>query len=189
VKASGGHEPTLRIVSAMTAVLAGYDGFCSAHEPDVVATAVNLFYEAATQQVYKHDGTLIGYRGGSLSAIWKAPHDQDEYALSAARAASEIAVLDGPFGGMLVTVGVATGFVMVGILGSSLRRAYMAVGKPMTDSERLSALAGPGEAYIDETTWEGARGQIESAAVVGLRGLGGVSVKDTVYRLLEGSSR
>lgn len=170
----------------MSAALAGYVSFSSGHEPELVAAAVQQFFEAVTEQVLKHDGTLTGYRGGSLSAIWNAPNDQDDHALRAARAAFAIAALDGPFGGMRVSVGVATGSVMVGILGSSLRRDYMAVGRPMTDSERLSSLAGPGEAYIDEPTWNGSKGQLKADAIPGMQRVGGIIREETVYRLVVG---
>lgn len=186
VKTTGGHEPILTTVSAMTAALAGYEEFCSMHESDVVAISVNHFYEAATRHIFQEDGTVIACRGGSLTAIWHAPQGQNDHALRAARAASAIAALDGPFGGLLVSVGVATGAAMVGVIGSSVRRSYSAVGRPMTDSERLSALAGPGEAYIDESTWKGSKGQVQAEAIPGIQRVGGITREETVYRLVTG---
>jgi class 3 adenylate cyclase len=117
MRAMSEHEPTLRTVTAMTAALAGYTSFSSAHEPEVVATTVQHFFEAATQVVLEQDGTLIGYHGSSLVAIWNAPHEQNDHALRVALAASAISGLDGLPGGLRASVGVATGPAMVGILG------------------------------------------------------------------------
>src|SRR5579859_7530264 len=107
-------DPTLRVVSVMTAGLHGYSSYSSSHEPDVVAHVVERFYEAATPLIFKADGTLISHHGGSVQAVWSAPHEQTEHAARAALAAWEIANLE-PFDEMSISVGVGTGSAMVGV--------------------------------------------------------------------------
>ena len=54
--------------------------------------------------------------------------------------------------GLMVRMGISTGFCTVGNFGSDLRLDYTVLGSPVNLAARLQGMANPGEIIIDENT-------------------------------------
>jgi adenylate cyclase len=101
------------------------------------------YFTETSRHVQENDGTIIKYIGDSVFACWNAPIAEPDHAAKAARAAwamhdsSKKVVL----GRTLITrVGVCTGEVLAGNLGSPYRFDYTAIGETVNFASRLESL-------------------------------------------------
>lgn len=129
-----------------TAVFTDIKGFTSIAESmsaTETASMLNDYFSDVTQKLFDSGGTLIKYIGDAVFAIWGAPVRMDDHATRACLAAvamgGERERSTGPE--RLVTrVGVHTGPMLVGNLGSSQRFDYTAIGDTVNLAARLESL-------------------------------------------------
>jgi adenylate cyclase len=131
-----------------TAMFTDIKGFTSIAEgltaPETAAL-LNDYFSVATGHVFDTGGTLIKYIGDAIFAIWGAPLHMPDHAGQACRAAVGMARLerslgDRPAGRLLTRIGVHTGSMLVGNLGSSQRFDYTAIGDTINLAARLEGI-------------------------------------------------
>lgn len=117
--------------------------------PEEVRALVNRFFSAMTGVIRARRGTLDKYIGDALMAFWGAPLPDECHAAHAVEAALAMtealrALNDDlrarglpPIG---VGIGLNTGLVCVGDMGSSVRRSYTAMGDAVNLASRIEAL-------------------------------------------------
>lgn len=138
-----------RELSLLFCDLRGFSGLAETLPPLALRELLNHYLSSTTAVVHAHGGTLDKFIGDAVMAFWGAPQPQPDHAERAVRAA--LALLDGlgPLNATLRArglpevrygVGLATGVVCVGDLGSNARRAYTAVGDAVNLAARLEAL-------------------------------------------------
>jgi len=127
-----------------TAMFTDIRGFTSIAEPlpaPQVAALLNDYFSQMTAHVFELQGTLIKYIGDAVFAIWGAPIVQEDHASRACRAALALARAQHAGPHELVTrIGVHTGAMLVGNLGSSQRFDYTAIGDAVNLAARLEGL-------------------------------------------------
>ena len=106
---------------------------------------LNEYFSAITRGIFETGGTLIKYIGDAVFAIWGAPVRMDDHATQACRAAVAMAHLqrelgDRPAARLVTRIGVHTGPMLVGNLGSSQRFDYTAIGDTVNLAARLESL-------------------------------------------------
>ncbi|MDT7836208.1 CHASE2 domain-containing protein [Aquabacterium sp. OR-4] len=118
--------------------------------PAQLSASMNLLLSHLTDIVREHRGTLDKYIGDAVMAFWGAPLDDPDQARHAVAAAlamqarlpvlrAELAPLGWPELGL--SIGINTGTVVVGDMGSRHRRAYTVMGDAVNVAARLQALA------------------------------------------------
>lgn len=131
-----------------TAMFTDIQGFTSIAEgmsaPDTAAL-LNEYFSEATCHVFDTGGTLIKYIGDAIFAIWGAPVRMDDHATPACRAAVGLthlrdALAQRPAGQLVTRIGVHTGPMLVGNLGSSQRFDYTAIGDTINLAARLEGV-------------------------------------------------
>ena len=131
-----------------TAMFTDIKGFTSIAEgltaPDTAAL-LNDYFSVATGHVFDTGGTLIKYIGDAIFAIWGAPLPMADHAGAACRAAVGMTRLqrglgDRPAGRLVTRIGVHTGSMLVGNLGSSQRFDYTAIGDTVNLTARLEGI-------------------------------------------------
>jgi adenylate cyclase len=145
--------------------------------------------------VLRHRGTVDKYIGDSIMAFWNAPTRNEEHALAACRCALDCMAAmaklrDGDDDGgpplpFNLRIGVNTGRVIVGNIGSEAKLEYTVIGDPVNLANRLEGLNksyGTG-ILIGQTTYEEVKydviaRRIDSVAVRGRE------VLTNVYELL-----
>jgi adenylate cyclase len=112
-------------------------------DPAEVSNILIAYFEQTTQCILKNRGTIIKYVGDAVMAAWGAPVDEPAHARRAAEAACDLRCLAemNVRGKRLRTrVGVNSGKVLAGNLGSSFRFDYTMIGDTTNFASRLESL-------------------------------------------------
>jgi adenylate cyclase len=117
--------------------------------PQELSDLMNQFLTPMTKVIQKHRGTIDKYMGDAIMAFWGAPLDDPQHATHALQAALElpktIRALDAEFArrgwpALKIGVGLSTGNMRVGNMGSEFRRAYTVMGDPVNLGSRVEGL-------------------------------------------------
>jgi len=125
-----------------TAMFTDIAGFTSVAEPMTAketAAMLNRYFSEATGHVFESGGTLVKYIGDAVFAIWNAPVRLPDHAARACQAAQALARMN-PESGLKTRIGVHTGPMLVGNLGSSQRFDYTAIGDAVNLASRIEGL-------------------------------------------------
>jgi adenylate cyclase len=141
----GGHQQTLTV---MFTDLAGYTGI-SEQLGDNVVPLLAEYLEAVSTAVLNHSGTIDKYIGDGVMAFWGAPLPSERHAVDACSAALECQRLmtlqrrsaeDRGTTPLRMRIGINTGRMLVGNIGSSNRLSYTVIGDPVNVASRLEPL-------------------------------------------------
>jgi adenylate cyclase len=122
-----------------TALFTDIKGFTSLAEsmtPVETASMLNRYFSAMTQKLFETEGTLIKYIGDAVFAIWGAPVRQKDHATRGCRAAIQMA----RSAELPTRIGLHSGPMLVGNLGSNQRFDYTAIGDTINLAARLESL-------------------------------------------------
>jgi adenylate cyclase len=146
----GGEERELTLIFAD---LANFTIMAEKLEPRAVVKVLGRYFDAMSTVIYRHRGTVDKYIGDGIMAFWGAPLPDDQHAEHALQAAidmqsrfDKLARQLKKEGGPLVSmrIGIHTGNVIVGNVGSRARFAYTAIGDAVNLASRLE---GANKAY------------------------------------------
>ena len=147
--------------------LRGFTSFSETQPAAQVIEVVNHYLNEMTEAILAAGGTLIAYMGDGIMAVFGAPLAQDDHADRAVRAAREMigARLDA-FNDWMASqghdrrfemgVGLNSGPVMAGNVGSEKRVEYTAIGDTTNTASRLESMTKDSDAmlFISESTRE-----------------------------------
>ncbi len=117
--------------------------------PEDVRGLVNRFFSSMTTAIRAHRGTLDKYIGDAIMAFWGAPLHDPAHALHAVQAALAMVQRLNALNSDLrerglpqigVGIGLNTGLVCVGDMGSDMRRSYTVMGDAVNLASRIEAL-------------------------------------------------
>ena len=131
-----------------TVLFCDIEGFTTLSEkmpPEAVVGTLNDFYAAATPAIAARDGAVNQYLGDAIVATFNAPRPCERHAASAIEAALDILALTaartfGPGVQLMVRIGINTGPMVCGLLGSPDRLLYTVIGDEVNLASRLEAL-------------------------------------------------
>jgi adenylate cyclase len=118
--------------------------------PATLVALLNTYRTGMADVVFRHDGVLAQYAGDAIEAFWNAPMDQADHArracLTALDMVGALATLRPQFEArgwahLDLGVGINTGQMVVGNMGSKDRLIYTAVGDPVNVAARLEGLS------------------------------------------------
>ena len=155
---------------AITMFFADIRGFTSMSEtlagnPEVVLDVVNRFHSSMTDIILANGGTIDKYIGDALMALFGAPMsskiEDDAYNTIAAAMAIKTECLkireklihEGKTP-VNVGIGINTGEVVVGMVGSTKMMNYTAIGDAVNTAARIEANAAGGQVLISRATYE-----------------------------------
>ena len=127
----------------------GFTGISENLEPEELTRLMNAFLTPMTRVIHQHRGTIDKYMGDAIMAFWGAPLDDADHARHALFAAREMqttmADLQASFERegwppLSVGIGINTGVMNVGNMGSEFRMAYTAMGDAVNLGSRLEGL-------------------------------------------------
>ena len=136
----------------MTVLFSDVRGFTTISEglsPKELSRLMNEYMTPMTRIIHKHRGTIDKYIGDAIMAFWGAPIHDPTHARNAVLAAMEmqevLAVLRPQFiergwPGVRIGVGLNTGVMSVGNMGSEFRMAYTVMGDSVNLGSRLESI-------------------------------------------------
>lgn len=167
-------------VTVLFADIRGFTPMAEAMRPEESVEVLNRFFQAMTGLIFEREGTLDKYLGDGLMALFGAPLSTGQDAFNAVRTAIEMQrALDemnreAGHAPLHVGIGVNTGPVVVGYMGTSRRMDYTAIGDTVNTASRLTSVAEPDQILISAAT------RAEVAASFPARQLPPVQVKGRV---------
>jgi adenylate cyclase len=138
-------KPGGRLVEA-TVIFTDLENFTTMSEnldPAEVSEILTSYFGQTTKCILENKGTIIKYIGDAVFAAWGAPVDEPKHAMRAAETACDLRCLSElvVHGKTLRTrVGIHSGKVLAGNLGSSYRFDYTMIGDPVNFASRLESL-------------------------------------------------
>lgn len=169
----------------------GFTEMAERMEPEHLVDELNAYLSEMTDIVFRHGGTLDKYIGDAILVFFGDPVPQDDQAQRAVKMALEMQdrveeLADHwteTYGeSFRIGIGITTGWVNVGNIGSSARSDYTVLGNEVNLAARLSDRAKPGEILVSERTMMKAQGTV-SGEVVDEVMLKGVSRPIKIYSL------
>jgi adenylate cyclase len=174
--------------------LAGFSSISERLDPQALTQLLNEYLTDMTNIILAEGGTLDKYEGDAIIAFWNAPLPQPDHAVRAVRAAlrcqQQLAARQAEFaeragGALRMRIGINTGEVVVGNMGSRERFDYTVLG----DAANLAArLEGANKAFgtatmIAASTWS-ATGDAFTGRTIGRLTVVGRQQPVRVYELL-----
>jgi len=176
--------------------LRGFTSFSESQPAAKVIEVVNVYLNEMTEAILDAGGTLISYMGDGIMALFGAPIDQPDHADRALVAARE---MQGPRltrfndwlreqgyeSGFRMGIGLNSGTVMAGNVGSAERVEYTVIGDAVNTASRLEGLTKhtPHTLFVAETTRERLRVAADDLVFVDHLEIRGRVAKMAVYAL------
>ena len=180
-----------RVVTILFCDIKGSTALAEQLDPEEWSDIVNGAFERMVRPVYRYEGTVARLMGDGLLAFFGAPIAHEDDPRRAVLAGLEIVAGMAEFRATLprraremdVRVGINTGLVVVGAVGSDLRLEYTALGDAINVAARMEQTAVPGTIQITDDTLRAIAGQFE------VEPLGGIEIKGkampvSAYRVL-----
>ncbi len=152
------------VSQTITILFADIRGFTRISEhapPEKIVGLLNRYFSAMTDIIFAHGGTLDKYLGDGLMALFGAPTATPDDASNALNAAVAMQrrlmginreLREEGFPEIGVGMGLHTGEVIVGYIGSDRRSEYTAIGDTVNTSSRLESNAVGGQILISDAT-------------------------------------
>ncbi|SAK78119.1 periplasmic sensor signal transduction histidine kinase [Caballeronia hypogeia] len=127
----------------------GFTAIAETLEPEALARLMNEYLGTMTEVIRAHRGTLDKYIGDAIMGFWGAPVDDPEHARHAVAAAlgMRAALVDlnrtltsRGWPTLWIGIGINTGPMTVGDMGSAVRKAYTVMGDAVNVAARLEGL-------------------------------------------------
>lgn len=158
----GGEKQT---VSVLFADVEGFTTMVDTHDVEKVVTVLNRFFETVVPIIFRHGGMLDKFLGDGVLAVFGLPDaaaDDPARAIACAvdmqRAVQELRGELEADGLLPITIGVgiATGVVVAGNIGTDEQMNYTVIGEPVNLAQRLEAQTETGEIIVSPETAEAA---------------------------------
>jgi adenylate cyclase len=176
--------------------LRGFTSFAEELEPDRVIEVLNHYLEAMSDAIMDQGGTLVAYMGDGIMAVFGAPIVQEDHADRALAAAREMLKVrlpnfnewvrgEGLGDGFAMGIGINSGTVMSGQVGSERRIEYTAIGDTTNTAARLEGMTkGSGhQVFVADSTKVAMRGDAVELQIVGEHEVRGRTQTITVWTL------
>jgi adenylate cyclase len=139
------------LVTVLFSDVRGFTTFSETREPEDVIEVLNRYLTTMTDVILRHGGTLVSFMGDGIMAVFGAPIEMDDHADRAYAAAREMAgpALDefndwmrseGQGDGFRIGVGLNSGAVMAGNVGSERRLEYTVIGDTTNTASRIEGM-------------------------------------------------
>lgn len=195
------HEEDLRLqvsereVTILFADICKFTNLSERTRPEELSRLLCDYFDQMSSIIFKYKGTVDKFIGDCIMAIFGAPISYGNDAELAVYAAIEMLEKLDEFRKTLgqdrrfkVRIGINTGMVIAGYLGSSQRLEYTVLGDSVNVASRLQNLAPPNSIYLGEATYQRVRGAFQLKDL-GQMQLKGKEKKIGVYMVMHGANQ
>ncbi len=164
----GGDKKTATVFFAD---IRGYTSFSEGKDPEYIINILNDYFNEAVEIVIETNGYIDKFIGDCIMAAWGVPlQTEKQDALSAVTCALKIQQLvksktrkfwKGDASKLQVGIGMHSGSIVAGNLGSTRRMNYTVIGDTVNIAARLEGVAEAGEIIITKNTMDYIEGQFK----------------------------
>ena len=183
-----------RDATVLFADVAGFTRLIESAPPQVVISLLDEYFNEMVELIYRHGGTVEQLIGDEIVALFGGPDTRDDAAVAAVQAALEMVAAVVRLNARWtaegrptfdIGVGIASGRVMAGTIGSERRRELIVVGRPMIAAARIQRMTRLFGAHIiaDEATFGRVRGLVRYREL-GTPRLKGIRGRQLLYEVL-----
>ncbi|RTZ95535.1 MAG: hypothetical protein DSY90_13095 [Deltaproteobacteria bacterium] len=155
----GGRRET---VTVLMSDLRGFTGLGENRKPEDLVRLLNQYLDKMSEVIHAYGGTIDDFIGDAILAIFGAPEKHDDDAARAVACAiamqkalhafnQETLLKDAP--ALEMGIGIETGPVIMGNIGSEARMKYSIIGATVNVASRLESQTTGGQVVIGETTY------------------------------------
>jgi PAS domain S-box-containing protein len=163
----GGETRTVTIVMSD---LRGFTGLAERLTPEDVVSFLNAYFERMVEPILRYRGTISEIMGDGILMLFGAPMSAEDDAERAVTCALEMQLAMGHFGEerrarglptVEMGIGLHTGRVVVGNIGSERRTKYAAVGTAVNLAARIESYTTGGQILVSEDTFRAVRAPLQ----------------------------
>jgi len=139
----------------------GFTPLSEGSRPEELVTLLNDYFEQMVDILFKYEGTLDKFMGDGIMALWGAPVAHPDDAFRSVSCALEQMEALGKFNRLRIDagqqplaigIGIHTGPLVAGYIGSSKALSYTVIGDTANTSARLCGVANSGQVLVSEGT-------------------------------------
>ena len=180
------------VLTVLYADIRGSTQLAEETEPELLVAFINEYLHTMNEIILKYDGTLDKFVGDEVMALFGAPIPQKDHALRAVHVAKEMQQVHQEIvahwqaegvNARPIGIGIATGELIVGEMGSTQRMDYTVMGQAANLGSRICGMAAGGEILICPETYRLA-GEDVTVKNLGAQDFKGVQHPTAVYKLL-----
>jgi adenylate cyclase len=166
----------------------GFTAYAEDREPEEVVTMLNTYFEIATRAILDYGGYVDKFIGDCVLGVFGVPVFRKDHVERAVLAAVDLMEqlrlhsIHGNFMLSSVGVGIHTGPIVSGNIGSQAKMEYTVIGDTVNLASRLSGLAGPGEILATEAVCKNLRERVV-ATPCGTRTIKGKAAPVEIFRV------
>jgi len=158
-----------RFCTILFADVSGFTSLSETHDPEAVRELVNALFERLVPIVEAHQGAVDQFVGDEIVALFGAPVAHENDPVEACRTALEmmqaVTAINVELGFDLgMHIGINSGTVISGGIGSSARKQYSVLGDAVNFAARLETAAERGEIFVGATTYQLVRDRFDFIA-------------------------
>jgi adenylate cyclase len=157
-------------MSVFNSDIRGFTAMSENTPAEEIVDMLNEYFELMVETLFKYEGTLDKFMGDGIMAFWGAPVGHPDDAVRCVQCALDQMEVLGKFNRkrqelgrlpLAVGVGIHTGPVVVGYVGSSKALSYTVIGDTANTSARLCSSALSGQIVVSEVTLAKLNGRFE----------------------------
>jgi adenylate cyclase len=160
-----------KVVSVLFSDISGFTSWCTTQPPEAIHRTLNEYFEEMTEIVFRNEGTVDKFIGDGLMAFFGDPLPQADHALRAVRTGVEMQQAvrglrarweaEGRMP-IHIRVGINSGEVVVGDMGSRRIMAYTAIGSHVNLASRLESKAPVDGVLVSEPVYLAVRESVST---------------------------
>ena len=148
----------------------GFTAMSETLTPELLVEMLNEYFEKMVETIFKYRGTLDKFMGDGIMALWGTPVVEAHDAIASVQCALEMGETLGLLNRdrmqrdqapLAVGIGIHTGPVVAGYIGSSKALSYTVIGDVANTSARLCSVALAGQIVVSEDTYNKLGGRFE----------------------------
>ncbi|MCC6696103.1 MAG: adenylate/guanylate cyclase domain-containing protein [Candidatus Hydrogenedentes bacterium] len=165
-----------RMITILMSDIRGFTSMSEKMEPEDLVQFLNSYFAAMIDIILENEGTLDKFIGDAILALFGAPVPHQDDALRAVKVAlamqAKLRELNEQWAhsgkpSLRIGIGISTGEVVVGNIGSARRLEYTAIGRHVNYSQRIESLTKELKAdiLVSETTYEHVKDHVEAEKI------------------------
>lgn len=144
--------------SILFADIRGFTAYSETKDPENLVEKLNEYFEIATRVILKHGGYVDKFIGDAVLGVFGVPVISEDHTEQCIRAALDMqkefvkaSKKNGNRLLSLVGIGIKSGIVVAGNIGSQSKMEYTVIGDSVNIASKLNAFAMPGEIIVDRS--------------------------------------